>query len=341
MKDILAQTAKKMVASGKGLLAADESTATIKKRFDSINLESSPHSRLAWRELLLRTEKAMKNYISGVILFEETLEQKSAHENTPLTSLITQAGSLPGIKVDSGAKNLAGSRDEKVTEGLDGLRERLSLYKKNGACFAKWRGVLSLSKTLPSSYAIRVNIQALARYAALCQEAGIVPIVEPELLMDGDHSIDRCFEATSYVLQTLYEELYAQRVFLEGSILKPNMVVAGAQCQEQASHEEIAEKTVQCLRRHVPSAVPGIAFLSGGQSEVTATANLNAINLCAHNAPWKLTFSYGRALQASSLKSWHGKEENAKAAREVFLHRAHMNSLAAKGEWNQQQEKNT
>ncbi len=331
----LHDTALAMVASGKGILAADESTGTIKKRFDSIGIENTWAHRRAYRDMLFTTPDFEK-YTSGVILFEETLFDKALDE-TPIPKLLAAKGVIPGIKVDSGAKPLAGgAADETVTEGLDGLRERLEKYKAAGARFAKWRAVISISDDSPSDYAIHVNAHALARYAALCQEADIVPIVEPEVLMDGDNDIEACEEVTDVVLAAVFSELYAQRVALEGIVLKPNMVVSGARCSEQAGVAEVAERTLRVLRRHVPSAVPGIAFLSGGQSDELATAHLDAMNK-AGNLPWKLTFSYGRALQAAALKAWGGKHVDAGKA--AHQHRAKMNSLAAVGKWEKALEK--
>lgn len=328
-----------MVAHGKGILAADESTGTIKKRFDTIGLTSTEDSRRDWREMLFRTQPAMNEHISGVILYDETLRQKAA-DGTPLAKLISDAGAVPGIKVDMGAKDLAGAPGEKITEGLDGLRDRLNEYYELGARFAKWRAVIEMGRegddSMPSPYCVDVNMHALARYAALCQEAGIVPIVEPEVLMDGDHSIERCYEVTEYGLKKLYEELYAQGVQLEGTILKPNMIVPGKKCPDQASVEDVADLTVQCLANCVPSAVPGIAFLSGGQSDEDATAHLNAMN-AAYDLPWALTFSYGRALQAAPLKAWKGKD--VAAGQKAFNHRARMNGLASIGEWTPELEK--
>jgi len=335
----LNEIATQMVAHGKGILAADESTGTIKKRFDTIGAVSTEDSRRDWREMLFRTQPAMKNHISGVILYDETLRQTAA-DGTPLTKLISDAGAVPGIKVDMGAKDLAGAPGEKITEGLDGLRDRLNEYYELGARFAKWRAVIDMGRdgddSIPSPYCVDVNMHALARYAALCQEAGIVPIVEPEVLMDGDHTIERCYEVTEYGLKKLYAELYAQGVQLEGTILKPNMIIPGKKCPEQASVEDVADMTVQCLANCVPSAVPGIAFLSGGQSDLEATAHLNAMN-AAYDLPWPLTFSYGRALQAAPLKAWNGKD--VEAGRQAFNHRARMNGLAATGEWTPDLEK--
>ncbi|MEX3010379.1 class I fructose-bisphosphate aldolase [Hoeflea sp. TYP-13] len=339
MSERLEDIAAAMVSAGKGILAADESTGTIKKRFDSINVESTEETRRDYREMLFRSSEAMSNYISGVILFDETLRQKAA-DGTPLVDIIKASGAVPGIKVDGGAKPLAAHPGETVTEGLDGLRERLEEYYGLGARFAKWRGVIAISGDLPTGGAVRANAHALARYAALCQEAGIVPIVEPEILMDGapgDHSIDRCYEVTEWVLRTVFAELYDARVNLEGTVLKPNMVIDGKNARN-ASVEEIAEKTVRCLKATVPAAIPGIAFLSGGQSDEEATAHLSAMN-AGYDLPWQLTFSYGRALQAACLKAWSGKSENVAAGQRAFTHRARMNGLAATGNWNADMEK--
>lgn len=332
--DELNKIATAMVAPGKGILAADESTGTIKKRFDSINVESTEDNRRDYREMLFRTTEAMQNNISGVILYDETIRQK-AEDGTPLVKLIEDAGAVPGIKVDMGAKDLAGAAGEKVTEGLDGLRERLAEYHQLGARFAKWRAVIDIAgDEIPSGYCISTNVHALARYAALCQEAGIVPIVEPEVLMDGDHDIDRCYDVTEFTLKSLFDELYAQDVALEGTILKPNMVIAGKKSAKQASVAEIAEKTVHCFRSTVPAALPGIVFLSGGQSDVEATAHLNAMNAeYKDQMPWALSFSYGRALQAAPLSAWRGKADNVPAAQAAFAHRAKMNGLAQIGDW--------
>ena len=330
--DQLNEIAIRMTAPGKGLLAADESTRTIGKRFDGIGLENTEDNRRDWREMLFRTTPAMTDHVSGVILFDETLRQKAA-DGTPLVKLISDAGAVPGIKVDAGAKALAGAEGETVTEGLDGLRERLAEYYELGARFAKWRAVIDVNgEDIPSQYAVDVNVHALARYAALCQEANIVLIVEPEVLMDGDHSIERCYEVTEFTLKRLYAELFDQGVILEGTVLKPNMVIAGKKCADQASREEVAEMTVQCLLNTVPAAVPGIAFLSGGQSDEDATAHLNIMNE-GFDLPWPLTFSYGRALQAAPLKAWGGS--NVEAGQKAFNHRARMNGLAALGEWNE------
>jgi len=334
MSEKLEDIAAAMVAPGKGILAADESTGTIKKRFDSINAESTADSRRDYREMLFRTDSAMRNHISGVILYDETLRQ-DAKDGTPLVDLIKSTGAIPGIKVDTGAKNLSGSSVEKVTEGLDGLRERLQEYHKLGARFAKWRSVITIAENCPTWNCVKANAHGLARYAALCQENGIVPIVEPEILMDGDnstHTIDRCYEVTRWTLQAVFQELYDAGVSLEGIVLKPNMVIAGQKCAAQASAQEVAEKTVRCLKESVPTAVPGIAFLSGGQSDHQATKNLSLMNAMG-NLPWNLTFSYGRALQAAALKAWGGKSENAAAAQTAFSHRAKMNGLATLGKW--------
>lgn len=335
MSERLEDIAAAMVANGKGILAADESGGTIKKRFDAIGVESTADSRRDYREMMFRAADAMTNHISGVILYDETIRQKAA-DGTPLVDLIKAAGAIPGIKVDAGAKPLPGFPGDTITEGLDGLRERLADYYKLGARFAKWRAVIDIdtAKSVPSRYSIDANTQALARYAALCQEAGIVPIVEPEVLMDGAHDIDTCFDVTKATLVKLYDALYDARVKLEGSILKPNMVIAGKKSGQKNSPEEVAEKTLRLFRETVPVAVPGIAFLSGGQSDEEATANLNAIN-AAGPQPWKLTFSYGRALQAAPQKAWSGKAENVAAAQAAFAHRARMNSLAATGKWQQ------
>lgn len=330
--------AQKMVADGKGILAADESTGTIKKRFDAIGVESTEENRRDYRELMFRSE-AMQKYISGVILYDETIRQKAA-DGTPLVSLIEKAGSIPGIKVDAGAKPQPYCPGETITEGLDGLGGRLKEYHDLGARFAKWRAVIDIdtAKSVPSYASIRANAHALARYAALCQEARIVPIVEPEVLMDGSHDIDTCYEVTEWVLKTVFEELYYQRVRLEGMVLKPNMIVPGKKAAKQASVAEVAEKTVRVLKTCVPSAVPGIAFLSGGQSDEEATAHLDGM-VKLGGLPWKLTYSYGRALQAAPQKAWSGKVENVAKAQAAFTHRAHMNSLAALGQWSAEEER--
>jgi len=333
MSERLEDIAAAIVGGGKGLLAADESSGTIKKRFDVIGVESTADSRRDYREMMFRAKDAMTKYISGVILYDETIRQKAA-DGTPLVEIIKASGAIPGIKVDAGAKPLAGFPGDTITEGLDGLRERLADYYKLGARFAKWRAVIDIDtgKGVPSANSIASNAHALARYAALCQEAGIVPIVEPEVLMDGAHDIDTCYAVSKATLIKLYDELHAARVVLEGSILKPNMVIAGKKSGKTNSPEEIAEKTIKLFRETVPSAVPGIAFLSGGQSDEEATANLNAINAIGPH-PWKLTFSYGRALQAAPQKAWSGKASNVAAGQAAFTHRAHMNHLAALGKW--------
>ena len=327
--------AKKMVAKGKGLLAADESTGTIQKRFDKIGVQNTEENRRDYREMMFRAEGGMK-HVSGVILFDETIRQK-AKDGTPLVKLIEQAGAVPGIKVDKGAMPLAGSKGETVTEGLDGLRERLVEYHKLGARFAKWRA--TYNPTNVSYNCISANAHALARYAALCQENGIVPIVEPEVLMDYDNDIDACSAVTEWVLKETFQELYYANVALEGMVLKPNMVISGMKAAKRAGVEEVAEKTVTVLKRCVPGAVPGIAFLSGGQSDEEATAHLNAMNAAHPDLPWALTFSYGRALQAAPQKAWSGKAENVSAAQAAFAHRAKMNGLAATGQWKKDMEK--
>ena len=324
----LEETAAAIVADGKGILAADESDGTIKKRFDSIGIESTEENRRAYRDLLFTTE-GVEDYISGVILFDETIRQSSA-DGTPFPKLLESKGVIPGIKVDKGAKPLALAEGETVTEGLDGLRARLDEYRELGARFTKWRGVISIGKTIPSEYCLWTNAHALARFAALSQEAGLVPIVEPEVLMDGDHSIERSFEVTSRTLHAVFTELRDQRVHPEGMLLKPNMVLSGYEHSDGASHEQVAEVTIRCFKRHVPAAVPGIVFLSGGQSDEDATANLNAMNAIGPH-PWQLSFSYGRALQAPALKAWGGKTENLEAGQRAYYHRAKMNSAARTG----------
>jgi fructose-bisphosphate aldolase class I len=336
-KDQLEKIAKAMVAEGKGILAADESSGTIKKRFDAIGVESTADNRRDYREFMFRSMDAMKNHISGVILYDETIRQ-NAKDGTPLVKLIEAAGSIPGIKVDQGAKPLPNYPGETITEGLDGLAGRLKEYYDLGGRFAKWRAVIDIADGIPTEYAVRANAHALGRYAALCQEADIVPIVEPEVLMDGAHDLDRCYEVTEFVLRTVFNELFDARVFLEGTVLKPNMVIPGKKSEKQASPDQIAEATVRLFKRCVPVAVPGIAFLSGGQSDVQATANLDAINRL-RPLPWAITFSYGRALQAAPQNAWSGKAGNVKAAQAAFAHRARMNGLAAMGRWSQDQEK--
>ena len=331
----LNKVANAMVAPGRGVLAADESAGTCKKRFDAIGVESTEENRRDYRELLFRS-KGMAN-ISGVILFDETIRQK-AKDGTPLAKIIEQAGSLPGIKVDKGTKPLPFYPGEVITEGLDGLRERLVEYRGLGAKFCKWRTVIDIGPGIPSYYCIKANADALARYTALCQDENLVPIVEPEVLMDGDHDTDRCYQVTELALKALFHELYLARVKLEGMVLKPNMVVPGKKSAKQASVDEVAEKTLRVLKECVPAAVPGIAFLSGGQSDLDATARLNAMNRLG-GAPWKITFSYSRALQAAPQKAWSGKAENVAAAQAAFTHRAAMNGLASMGKWTPELEK--
>jgi len=329
----LNQIAEKIVTPGKGLLAADESTGTIKKRFDAIGLESTDVTRRDYREMLFRADDAMRNYVSGVILFEETLYQNAADANaTPLVDLIERAGAVPGIKVDKGTVSLPGFGDEPITEGLDGLGPRLDKDRERGARFAKWRGVIDIADGVPTWGAIKANAHALARYAAICQAHDIVPIVEPEVLMDGAHGIARCEEVTRLVLNTVFEELFEQRVALEGMILKPNMVISGRKSGVTDPVELVAERTLAVLRDSVPSSIPGIAFLSGGQDDEEATAHLDAMHRMGP-LPWKLTFSYGRALQAAPIKAWGGKRENVAAAQRALTHRARMNSLASLGKW--------
>jgi fructose-bisphosphate aldolase class I len=340
MAERLEDIAQRMVAKGKGILAADESSGTIAKRFDAIGIKSTEESRRDYREMLFRADEAMRTAISGVILYDETIRQK-AKDGTPLVDIIKAAGAVPGIKVDTGAKELALSPGEKITEGLDGLRDRLKDYYGLGARFAKWRAVIDIGPGIPTWNCINANSQALARYAALCQEAGIVPIVEPEVLMDGPvatHDIDACYAATEWMLKTVFQELYYARVRLEGTVLKPNMVVPGKRSPKPASPDEVAEKTVRVLRECVPAAVAGIAFLSGGQSDEAATRHLSLINRIG-GLPWPVTFSYGRALQAAAIEAWAGKAENVAAAQRAFAHRARMNSLAATGAWEPELEK--
>ncbi len=327
----LNKVADAMVAPGRGILAADESTGTIKKRFDAIDTESTPITRRDYREMLFRSKEAMSKYISGVILYDETIRQ-NAKDGTPMVKVIEQMGSIPGIKVDKGTKPLPFCPNEVITEGLDGLRERLVEYRGLGAKFAKWRAVIDIGPGIPSFGSLLANAHALARYAALCQDEDIVPIVEPEVLMDGDHDIDRCAMVTEWLLNTVFEQLFYQRVPLEGMVLKPNMIVPGKKSAKRASVEEVAEKTLRVLKACVPAAVPGIAFLSGGQSDEEATAHLDAINKMGP-LPWRVTFSYGRALQAAPQKAWSGKSENVAAAQRAFGHRARMNGLASLGQW--------
>ncbi|MEX1082286.1 MAG: class I fructose-bisphosphate aldolase [Halofilum sp. (in: g-proteobacteria)] len=335
----LVAVANALVEPGKGLLAADESEATIAKRFQEIDLESTEANRLAYRRLLF-TADGIERYLSGVILFDETIRQ-SAEDGTPLPKLLSDKGVIPGIKVDKGAKPLArpliGSSEEKVTEGLDGLRERLAEYHALGARFAKWRAVITIGDGIPTSACIEANAHALARYAALCQEAGIVPIVEPEVLIDGDHTIDECRAATAGIWQQLYAQMHRQGVVLEGSVLKASMVLSGKSCPQQASVEEVAEQTVSLLREYVPAAVPGVVFLSGGQSPVRATEHLNAMNRLGPQ-PWKLGFSYARALQAPVLATWRGEPDKTAVAQQALVHRAHLNSEAMLGRYSSDME---
>lgn len=337
LQDELKETAQAIVAEGKGILAIDESSPTCNKRFAQLGIAQTDESRRAWRELLLTTPK-LSNYISGAILYNETIHQSSA-EGTPFTNYMVKHGILVGIKVDTGAKNLAGFPGEKVTEGLDGLRERLAQYKTLSARFAKWRAVITIGKEIPTRGCIRANAHALARYAALCQGAGIVPIVEPEVLINGDHTIERCFDVTVETLHIVFAELVEQRVLLEGAILKPSMVISGLDCPQQSSVAEVAERTLECLLHTVPRNLAGIAFLSGGQGSEQATATLNAMNARRADLPWPLTFSYGRALQQLAMEAWLGKKENAAAAQEQVFLRAKLNGAAAMGRYYNQMEK--
>jgi fructose-bisphosphate aldolase class I len=325
----LEQTARSLVVEGKGILAADETVPTLTKRFDALKIASTESSRRTYREMFFTTPD-VSAFISGVILQDETIRQKNA-AGIPLTKVLSEQGIIPGIKVDTGAKVLAGSPEEKMTEGLDGLRDRLKEYAAMGARFAKWRAVIRITDTLPSSMCVNVNAHALARYAALCQEQGIVPIVEPEVLMDGSHTIERCEDVTSLILHAVFHALFEQCVRPEGMLLKPNMVIAGRDCPKKTSVDEVATATLRCLRRHVPAAVPGIVFLSGGQSGVLATSHLNAINQLDLPKPWKISFSYGRALQDPAIEAWRGKQQNLKAAQQAFYHRAKCNGAAAIG----------
>jgi fructose-bisphosphate aldolase class I len=333
--DELAATATALVAPGKGILAADESSGTIAKRFDSIQVESTEERRRAYRELLFTTAGAAE-FISGVILYEETLGQRAA-DGTPLPETLSRQGIIPGIKVDSGTTALAGFEGEKVTEGLDGLDGRLAGYRDQGARFTKWRAVLAIGEQLPTPGCIRANAEALARFAASSQQAGLVPIVEPEVLMDGDHTIERCDRATRDTLAEVFAALRRHRVRFDGMLLKPNMVLSGSDCPTQAGVEQVAEATVACLRDNVPASVPGIVFLSGGQTDEAATAHLNAMNRLP-GAPWQLSFSYGRALQAPALKAWKGEAANRPAAQRAFLHRARLNGAARSGGWTEAME---
>lgn len=332
----LESIARRLAGGARGILAADESNATMGKRLESVGVNNAEENRRAFRELLFSAPD-FGSLISGVILYDETIRQKSS-AGVAFPQMLEQMGVIPGIKVDTGAKALPGSSAEKITEGLDGLRDRLVEYYQMGARFAKWRAVIEVDSTLPSDYCLLANAQALARYAALCQENGIVPIVEPEVLMDGDHDIERCAVVTERTLHLVFQALYDHRVLLEGILLKPNMVIAGKKCARQASVDQVAAETLRILRRTVPAAVPGIVFLSGGQSDELATAHLSAMN-AAGPAPWLLSFSYGRALQAAALKRWAGQAGNVSAAQAAFAHRARMNSLACKGEYRSEMEK--
>jgi fructose-bisphosphate aldolase, class I len=332
----LESVAQTLVANGKGILAADETTPTLTKRFDTLGIPSTEQSRRTYREMLI-TSPGAAEFISGVIMYDETIRQKSSR-GTPLVELETSLGIIPGIKVDTGAKPLAGSPGETVTEGLDGLRDRLSEYRSMGARFAKWRAVIHVTDTLPSSGCVSANAHALARYASLCQEQHVVPIVEPEVLMDGSHTIERCEEVTGNVLKEVFHALHQQGVELEGMLLKPNMVIAGKESKRQASVEEVAAATLRCLSRHVPAAVPGIVFLSGGQNARLATTHLNAINQLPGPKPWKLTFSYGRALQDPALEAWHGQDENLSAGQQALYRRASSNGAASLGRYTEAME---
>ncbi len=336
-EETLEATARALVAPQKGILAADESTGTIEKRLKSIEVESTEEKRRGYREMLFTTP-GIGDHISGVILYDETIRQ-STKDGIPFTKVLEDAGVIPGIKVDKGAKALAGAKDETVTEGLDGLRERLADYKELGARFTKWRAVIAIDgDKIPSAYCIHVNAHALGRFAVLTQEAGLVPIVEPEVLMDGSHTLERCYEVTEATLQAVFNELFSQRVVFEGMLLKPNMVISGKECPTQATPDEVAKATIRCFRGVVPAAVPGIVFLSGGQGDEEATANLNAMNALGPH-PWELSFSYGRALQAPSLKAWKGEDANVQAGQEALSHRARMNGAARDGSYSAEQEK--
>ncbi|MDQ3978167.1 MAG: fructose-bisphosphate aldolase class I [Actinomycetota bacterium] len=326
----LAQIAQQMVAPGKGILAADESTGTITKRFEKVGIESTEQSRRDYRELLV-TSPNSSDYISGIILYDETIRQKST-DGKGFVEMLNDLGILPGIKVDTGAKPLALAPGEKVTEGLDGLRERIEEYVEMGAKFAKWRAVITIDDGMPSTLCINANAHALARYAALCQEGGLVPIVEPEVLIDGDHTIDRCYEVTDATLRAVFNALHEHRINYEGMILKPNMVISGKDCPEQAGVDEVAEKTLRVLRRNVPASVPGVCFLSGGQSPEQATAHLNAMNVIG-NVPWQVSFSYARALQQVAMETWNGDNANKEAAQQAFSHRAKLVSLARQADY--------
>ncbi len=335
-KALMEKTARAMIAQGKGLLAADESSGTCEKRFKSVGVASTEENRRTYRELLFTTPGAAE-FISGVILYDETLRQKTK-DGVPFAEYLDKQGIIPGIKVDGGTKPLALSPGELVTEGLDGLRERLSEYFKLGARFAKWRAVITIGPGIPSAACMEANAHALARYSALCQEASIVPIVEPEVLLDGDHTIERCYEVSEATLRTLFKELAGQRVSLEHMILKASMVLSGNKATNRAGVKQVAEQTLKCLKRTVPEALPGVVFLSGGQTDEEATAHLDAMNRSG-GAPWPLTYSYSRALQAAALKAWSGQAGNWKTAQQAFYHRARMNSLASQGKWSPELEK--
>jgi fructose-bisphosphate aldolase, class I len=332
----LERVASRLVAEGKGILAADETVPTLTRRFDALGIKSTEQSRRTYREMLFTSPGAAK-FISGVIMYDETIRQSSSR-GMPLAEALEVQGIVPGIKVDTGAKRLAGSPEETVTEGLDGLRERLSEYRSMGARFAKWRAVIRITDALPSSACVSANAQALARYAALCQEQELVPIVEPEVLMDGSHTIERCEQVTGLVLHAVFNALFDQRVSLERMLLKPNMVVAGKACTRQPAVAEVATATLRCLRRHVPAAVPGIVFLSGGQTAHLATVHLNAINRLPDSKPWKISFSYGRALQDPALEAWHGRDENLAAGQSALCRRAICNGAASVGNYTQDME---
>jgi fructose-bisphosphate aldolase class I len=336
MNETPESVAATLVTDGKGILAADESVATLTRRFDALGIESAEQSRRAYREMLFTTSGTAE-FVSGAILYDETIRQKSS-DGQPLTEVLSSQGIVPGIKVDTGAVPLAGSPEETVTEGLDGLRDRLAEYHGMGARFAKWRAVIRITDALPSIACVSANAHALARYAALCQEQHVVPIVEPEVLMNGGHTIERCEEVTGAVLHAVFHALFEQGVSLEGMLLKPNMVLAGMECPRPASVEKVASATLRCLRRHVPAAVPGIVFLSGGQTDRMATAHLNAINRLPGPKPWKISFSYGRALQDAAMKAWRGRDENLKAGQEAFYRRARCNGAAARGGYTDQME---
>ena len=329
----LEKTANEMVADGKGLLAMDESTPTCGKRFQAVGVDNTEPNRIAYRELLLGA-RGLGDYVSGAILYDETIRQ-STSDGTPFPELARRQGIIPGIKVDTGAKDLAGHPGEKVTEGLDGLRERLAEYRDMGARFCKWRAVITIGDGIPSRGCIEANAHALARYAALCQEASLVPIVEPEVLIDGNHTIEHCYEVTLETQRIVFDELYRQGIIFEGMILKPSMVIAGKKCPKRTGAEQVAEWTLRCLRTTVPAAVPGVAFLSGGQGDEEASENLNAMNILGRglHLPWRLTFSYARALQNPALEKWAGDAGKAEAARKLLLHRARCNSAASRGEY--------